>query len=432
MLKNILKKGAVVFSVNVIQVPLNFFSLFLIVSFIGIEGRGLSFTFISLAVMLAGIFQIGLPTASIYYANKSLYSKNEIIQSFMLVCITSMTIILIIFSLFQDQFLIYLKVNQSLNLSNALIYTCLSIPATMIFNLVSSMTLAEQDSALYSKSILIRAITNILLIILLAGIFKMNFEGIILSHFISTIFAMLYLFKYKTFFTHFVSHRKISKCLGDMFNWGIKQYPSSLVPMLYISGAPLIIAPIAGFELVGLYSIAISISGAVSGFGRSISALLFGKLLEIDTIESKQLTVNVANILFFGSLLIYLILFIFLPILIPFFFSNDAIPAINAAYVTLLASIFVSVQGPVSSYLNANNFQLTVSIIQIIALCVFLFTLPFLTSKYLLLGACFSLLISRLISFIWHIIMFFIQSSFKDVSLIFSPIQFIKLIIPKP
>ena len=429
MLKNILKKGALVFSVNFIQIPLNFISLFLIISFLGIEGRGLSFTFISLVAILAGIFQIGFPTASIYYGNKNLYTKNEIIQSFALIIAISMSIILIIFFLFQDQFLIYLKIDQSMSIGNALIFSFLSIPVTMLFNLVSSMTLAEQDSTLYSKSFLIRAITNILLIILLVGILKMNFEGIILSYLISCTFALSYLFKYKTFFTHFVSYKKISKCLKQIFNWALKHYPSSLIPMIYISGAPLIIAPIAGFETVGLYSIAISISGAVSGFGRPISALLFGKLLDIDTIKSKELTINLANVLLFGTLFIYLILFILLPFLIPFFFSNEAIPAINAAYVTLFASIFLSVQGPVGSYLNANNFQLTVSIIQIISLFVFIFLMPFLTSIYFLLGACFSLAITRLISLILHLIIFFNQS--KDALLIFSPIKFLKLTLPK-
>lgn len=429
MLKKILKKGAVVFTVNFIQIPLNFISLFLIISFLGIEGRGLSFTFISLVAMLAGIFQIGFPTASIYYGNKNLYTKNEIIQSFALIIAISMSIILIIFFLFQDQFLIYLKIDQSMSIGNALIFSFLSIPVTMLFNLVSSMTLAEQDSTLYSKSFLIRAITNILLIILLVGILKMNFEGIILSYLISCTFALSYLFKYKTFFTHFVSYKKISKCLKQIFNWALKHYPSSLIPMIYISGAPLIIAPIAGFETVGLYSIAISISGAVSGFGRSISALLFGKLLNIDIIKSKELTINLANVLLFGTLFIYLILFILLPFLIPFFFSNEAIPAINAAYVTLFASIFLSVQGPVGSYLNANNFQLTVSIIHIISLFVFIFLMPFLTSIYFLLGACFSLAIARLISLILHLIIFFNQS--KDALLIFSPIKFLKLALPK-
>ena len=421
MLKELLKKGSIVFLSNLFQIPLNFISLFLIVQIIGIDGRGLTFLMISIVGLLSGIFQFGYTTAAIYHLNNKIYSKNILFQSFAVLIILIMLIISMPALLWQFGFLSFADGENLIISSKTFIFTYLTIPSFMFFNFLSAIILAQQNSKLFAIINVLRSILCIVFIILLAGIFKMNTEGVILSYLLSWFLLSIFLIIKEKFFTKFVTIIEIKKSFIDCLRWGIKQYPASLVPISYINAAPIIISPIAGIEIVGLYSIASSISGAVSGFGRSLATLLFGKLLTLKSTKSQLLTMNSSNFLFFATFFIFLTSFIFLPIIVPLFFTSASIPAINASYVMLVSAVLVSTQTPFSSFLTANNFQLKVSVIQVIALVLFLVTLPILTINYSLIGACFALLISRLVSLIVLIYVLPKMSFIKTFIYIISP-----------
>lgn len=403
MLKNILKKGAVVFFSNIIQIPLNFISLFLTIQIIGVDGRGMSFLLISIVGLLSGLFQLGYTTAAIYHLNNKIYSKNIIFQSFILLLFLIMLTISVPVFLWQDEIFSLMDRENLLISSNAVLYIYLSIPLFMLFNFVSGIILAQQKSKLFAISNVLRSISCIFFIIFFAGTLSMSIEGVILSYLLSWLIPSILLIIKERFFTKLISIIELKKTFIDCLRWGIKQYPASLVPISYINAAPIIITPIAGVETVGLYSIASSISGAVSGFARSLATLLFGKLLTLDIAKSLSLAISASNFLFYSTFIVFLTSFIFLPIIVPLFFTNASIPAVNASYIMIISAILVSVQTPFSAFLNANNLQLKVSVIQVIALTIFIVILPILTIYYSLIGACFALLFSRLFSLIGFI-----------------------------
>ena len=425
MLKELLRKGSIVFLSNLLQVPLNFISLYLIVQLIGIDGRGLSFLLISTVGLLSGLFQFGYPTAAIYHLNNQTYSKNILFQSYVLLVILIMLIIFILLSFLQHE-IVSLVGGENLLISyETLFYTYLSIPSFMFFSFLSAIILAQQKSKLYAILNVSRSILCIFFIIILVGVLKMNVEGVILSYLLSWFILSLFLIIKERFITKLVSIIELKKSVTDCLKWGIKQYPASLVPISYINAAPILITPIAGIEIVGLYSIASSISGAVSGFGRSLASLLFGKLLTLESNKSQLLTISSSNFLFYATFSIFLASFIFLPILIPLFFTKASIPAIDASYVMLFSAIIVSTQTPFSAFLNANNLQLQVSVNQVIALVIFLIILPILTLNYSLIGACFALLIARIFSLVGLIYLLPKMSFFKTFFSIISPFTLI-------
>jgi O-antigen/teichoic acid export membrane protein len=127
---------------------------------------------------------------------------------------------------------------------------------------------------------------------------------------------------------------------------------------------------------------------------------LFGKLAELRLSVALKTTVAVCNVMFYTTIVIFLVALVSIPLIYPLVFTAESVGAIYPTYVLLLGLIFSGLTTPVASFFTSKNFQSMVSfytMLSAIALTIFAVVL---TVFYNILGMTIAIGCARIVSFI--------------------------------
>ena len=129
----------------------------------------------------------------------------------------------------------------------------------------------------------------------------------------------------------------------DIIKYGIPLLPHALGLLLIVSADKLLINKIYGLSNVGIYSVAIALSGLLSIF-----TIPFEQALTPYVYENLKNRTNIGNVKYVVSFYIFillcvvasLLLYVLLPIIIPFFIGEPFFPALEFLSILLIGQIF--------------------------------------------------------------------------------------------
>lgn len=271
------------------------------------------------------IFSFGLDQAFIreYYDSKN---KNKLLKNICLgVFLPSVLFIFLSIILFKEDFSYLLFEEYSFSL---IVLTLLSCILSLGIRILSSIQRVNNQAILFSLSQIIPKFIFLVLIVIFTFFLPKSFKNIVWAQFLGLLFVFIY----------FLVINRVY--LIDAFN---ENFDKNLLKSYYLYGFPLIFTGIfmwglkisdrfylkflSNLEQLGLYSMAVSIAGAVGIFSsifNTIWAPLVYRWVKGGELYSIEIKNKVENIALKASLLILMIsiLSILCSRLVPFFLPN--------------------------------------------------------------------------------------------------------------
>jgi len=252
-------------------------------------------------------------------------------------------------------------------------------PIVGIFDVVHTFFAGRRE---FSKSCAFQLITEAgsSLTALATLIFTKNLIYILLAYLLVKALGMAFAFRF--------SYRHLKNKTTDP-NFASYSYHMSLInfiPYLQLYFDKLIVTYFLGFTTTAIYAIGIAIAEQLYAISKSVGLLVFPK---IALQQKEKIYVEVKKragllVLFFAFIAILVVLFI--PIIIPFFFSSQYEPAIRIAQLLILVSIPKAVAFVFSLVQQAYKQQKKLYTINIIYASVEITSLIVLTPLYGLYG----------------------------------------------
>lgn len=410
---NIVRSGFKVFTVTWIQIPLGIISNVLAITSLGAEGRGLVVFSVSIATILAVIGSISLPASSIYFIRKGICNKLETFFYFSSITVLFNVIFFLIYK-FYGPVLIGTQFYKYFN------YIFLICILSMYINFFQSIYLGSEKVEIYSYIVIANSLIYFLAIFFYLVYLKKGPEYALFSNILAMLCGItiaLYFFikeefRWKNIYLSLKSYKAF-------LNYGFRRYPSTILPIFLNQIPNIYIGSYLSMQALGYYSVAMTAFNGLNSIPRSMNTLLFGRASELKETESINMTIKTSKGLVFITFLIVIILSILLSFLIPIIFGQDFTASILPTVILMTSVIFISSISALEAFLLSVNRPGYISYVNFISTILILVLAYFLLDILGIVGMALSLLLGRILKFIFFLKQFRKYSS-KKSSLLFS------------
>ncbi len=341
-MNSISKNSTITFSSQILIFVLGLATSIILARALGPKGRGIYTLIILIPTIMLRLGSLGIEVANVYFTGSKKYKIEDIVSNSLLSSILLGSILFLLFfniyhiSIFQN----FLKSNQLKDIY--LWFAVLAIPFSLLSEYLGNIILGKEEIITFNKINILRAVFNLMVIMILLLIFKQGIFGVIIAYFLTSIFtALLVIFFIKKYTKiNFYYNGKLFK---DTINYGIIAYFSNLTTFLNYRLDMFLVAFFLSPIEVGYYSIAVGIAERIWMLPNSISTVLFPRISSIENTKANNLTPRVARHTFFIILIISLIIAVLAKLLIKILFGDVFLPAILPLLILLPGIISISV-----------------------------------------------------------------------------------------
>ncbi|KYD19798.1 flippase [Caldibacillus debilis] len=331
------------FNRNILTMVLGFASVIIIARVLGPEKQGIYTLVVLLPNMLVTFLNIGIGPASVYYVGKQKYSIETIVSTniFLALIISAISIVIGILSivLFRDTFfkgvpIIYLFIILSV------------LPLLFANSFLQAVFQGLQDFKVFNLVAIFGSIMNLVFLIIVVLLLRLNVVGAIISFFASVIAPTLILIIYLKKRNIIVRFKYISKeFIKDSFIYGYKAHLSNILAFVNYRADILMISYFLSPAAVGIYNVAVSIAEKLWVVSQPVSAVLFPRISSAKTDEERNnLTAKVARNVLLLSIIIGFILFLISDLFIEIMFGEKYKAASNIIKILLVGITLFSAE----------------------------------------------------------------------------------------
>lgn len=310
------------FNRNILTMVLGFASTIIIARVLGPEKQGIYTLVVLLPNMLVTFLNVGIGPASVYYVGKQKYSIETIVSTniFLALIISAISIVIGILSivLFRDTFfkgvpIIYLFIILSV------------LPLLFANSFLQAVFQGLQDFKVFNLVAIFGSIMNLVFLIIVVLLLRLNVIGAIISFFASVIAPTLILIIYLKKRNIIVRFKYISKeFIKDSLIYGYKAHLSNILAFVNYRADILMISYFLSPAAVGIYNVAVSIAEKLWFISQPVSTVLFPRISSMKSDDERnKLTAVVARNVLFISLIVAVILYFIIDILIVFIFGEQ-------------------------------------------------------------------------------------------------------------
>lgn len=331
------------FNRNILTMILGFASSIIIARALGPEKQGIYALVVLLPNMLVTFLNVGIGSASVYYVGKRKYSIETIVSTnvFLALLISLISIVIGIISifLFRDTFfkgvpIIYLFIILSV------------LPLLFANSFLQAVFQGLQDFKVFNLVAIFGSIMNLVFLIIVVLLLKLNVIGAIISFFASVIAPTIILIIYLKKRNIIVRFKYISKeFIKDSLTYGYKAHLSNILAFVNYRADILMISYFLSPAAVGIYNVAVNIAERLWIISQPVSAVLFPRISSAKNDEERNnLTAKVARNVLLLSIIIGFILFLISDLLIEIMLGEKYKAASNIIKILLVGITLFSAE----------------------------------------------------------------------------------------
>ena len=331
------------FNRNILTMVLGFASTIIIARVLGPEKQGIYTLVVLLPNMLVTFLNVGIGPSSVYYVGKQKYSIETIVSTniFLALIISAISIVIGILSivLFRDTFfkgvpIIYLFIILSV------------LPLLFANSFLQAVFQGLQDFKVFNLVAIFGSIMNLVFLIIVVLLLRLNVIGAIISFFASVIAPTLILIIYLKKRNIIVRFKYISKeFIKDSLIYGYKAHLSNILAFVNYRADILMISYFLSPAAVGIYNVAVSIAEKLWVVSQPVSAVLFPRISSAKTDEERNnLTAKVARNVLLLSIIIGFIIFLISDLFIEIMFGEKYKAASNIIKILLVGITLFSAE----------------------------------------------------------------------------------------
>ena len=313
-------------------------SAMIIARTLGVDGQGKYALIILLPNMFYTLFNIGLPSSTVYYIGQREYSLENIFKTNLLTA-TILSFFTVIFSflfiyLYQDIF--YKQIELSI-----LILSLISLPFIFLNKSLQVIFQGKEEFEKYNLIVILNQLGVFAFCILFLFFLEWNLEGAVAA-FVSTqilILSVLFYFLKREFKLTFFKGSFSNSYFKNSLSYGLKGHVSNILAFINYRVDLFIIAYFLNDASVGLYSIAVTVVERIWVVSQSVSTVLFARVSNLSTdVERANFTAVVARNVMFISLIGGLLLYFLGSWIIKLLFGASFIDAV-VPFILLLPGV---------------------------------------------------------------------------------------------
>lgn len=364
---NFIASALSTFTTKLTSVILILVSMVIITQTLGPEGKGYYSLLILVPNMLIHFGNLGIGIANTYYTGNNRYNINLLISN-------SFYIAIVLGAILCGGFLIYNQTYSSTFLNSIdswhLIWVCLVVPFSLLSNYFMAIILGQQRITHYNAFTLLRAITFLLLImILLLGI-NIGLDSLVMAwifaELVGVIFSLSVILRNKQF--------KMLPFDLEIFRktirFGIVGYSGNIIQFFNYRLDLLFLAHFATTAVVGYYSVAVNLVEALWYIPAAVGTVLFARTPHVDTLYSNMHTPIICRSTLFITSVSALVLIIISSIIVPFMFGQEFIASVKPLWILIPGVVALSVCKVLSNELTGRGKPGVNVLVAIIALSV--------------------------------------------------------------
>lgn len=380
---------------------LNIFSGIIIARILLPQGRGELTAIMLWPSLIATIGNFGIIEALSYYTAKNDLYHNKTLLSTCLIVITILSLILATSGYFILPFL--LTEYSPTTLSIGRFYLILYIPLNF-FTLSFAFTILGRLRLLeYNIVRVFLYVVNVIGLFILIILGKVSLSGIIWFAILANT-STLFLSMFIVISNGWLFWNPDIMVLKKLLTYGISAHLGSVANYLNSRLDQLLIAAFFIPSTLGIYVVAVTISGGVSLCSGTIAVVAFPQISNLQSLEEKEIAFGrYMRFTIYFSFLIALVLFVMTPWLLQVFFGNDYLQATWVARVLIIASVPLACNQIFDAGFKAYNNPIISSKAQVIGLVVTGLSLWLLLPRYQAIGAAYASLFAYLIVFVFMI-----------------------------
>ena len=323
--------------------------------------------------------RIKVDVASVYFIGKK-YNEFSILNNVNTIGLLVTIFIIIVFLIFFEYIYKFLFVDIEYDLKNYVYIIILQIPTQVFFLNYSYYHLAKENITVYNWMLIIKAITNIILISIFLLLLNLNILGVIMSLIISTFSGLFYGF-INSNISKVKLHLNISEC-KDLIRYSLNFYISGILAHFNDVGVRTLAIVFVSPVQIGFLALGQNLSKLLNRINDALNAILFSKVSKSNFESAKDLTIKsfrMISILIFSSGIIFFVLIEHLVILM---YGAEFLESIIIVKIIIPGVLIYGSTTTIISFLNGVGMASTIPKIQIIPIFFHLLVSYFLIGKY--------------------------------------------------
>jgi len=386
------------------MLPLALLQSFLVIYYLGANGRGNFVLFQSIYAIVAFVLTSGMTTSSVYFFRQKTYSLATIASAF---CLFSVVAMFIASPLVYFNFGHISRVSGFTEGSPTLALFCVIAVGSMLYsNFSQSLLLSLGYAKLVSLFNLGRAAFSIMIIYVLCGLFNYDLPtliiGIVTLDLVVAMLATLIIVK----MPHFGVVANLRKCLKDMVSYGLKSYLSPILPLVQNNVSNILIGRTTGLDAVAYFSLAVSIYNGINKLPKAVNSLLLGVVSDSGYENPNMKVAKVTSSLTYIIGVFAFLLGVSGYFLIPFVFGMDFTSVLIPLYILLVTVVIVSAGATLQTSFFATNRPQIASIFSIVGAGLLLILTPIGIGYFDIIGAAIAIFLVRLIMYVLTVVQF--------------------------
>jgi O-antigen/teichoic acid export membrane protein len=336
---NLARQGASVFLSNWAVMLVQLIVSVLVIRTIGAENKGAQVVLTATVALIAMLGQFGFPAAAIYFARSGTYRLRTLLVHFLaLTCVvTALTCMLAL--LFHSGFVAVFL--QGSAVRNSEVWLALaSLPATMIYQFMSSLLLGIGDTASYRQLTVGFGLINAALTVLLVIVLPFSVVGILfaalISYSLTAAVAVWQLIRR----TAGESWKFELEHVRTLFRFGLQQYAGTVGSQMFKRADIYLLAYFLDATAVGVYSVALTAYDVMLSIPRAINSLLAGQVAAGGG-SAAMITAATARNVFWLMSFVSLGLLVVAPFAVPLLYGSEFAAAVLPLSLLLVATVLM-------------------------------------------------------------------------------------------
>lgn len=405
---SLIHKGAKVFTVNWLILPLNLLASILIVRSIGAGGKGIFTLLITTASILSLLGELGTPSAAIYFLRKKKYGQRTLIANYLVLVIVFTLLVCFLFFLCKDWFINLFFKDSFFNFGVIWLVLFILLPITMLDRFISAILLGLGSVNLYARLAVGRPFLNLILVFLLVVVLQFGVTGAVVAYIVASIIALAIVLC--QMLRSVQEKNREFRFRWDNFSslagFGIKSYPGNVGSLMFKRTSNFLVAYFLNVQAVGYYSVAESLYHVVLSIPRAVNTLLLGESAGRKGVDSAQLVVKATRNILWIMLSVVLLLGVVSFWLIPALYGADFSRAVMPMIVLLISALLVGINSSIQTYFLGIGRPAINSILTVIAGLISFILAFFLIPVIGITGMALAILIGSFIGVLLHLFWF--------------------------
>lgn len=346
------RKGASVFLANWLILPLQIFTMVIVVRYVGAEGKGVLTILNTTVALITALGQFGMPAAAIYFLRGYIYNERTLLASYGIVILAFTLGIATLVFFASNYFIEHLL--QGTNITLDLLVLALSeFPLSMAVTFVSTLLLAKAQANEYARFIIGMSALSALLTLLFVGGMGLGLMGAIIGP-IAAQFATLLIMMWVILSSTRGQKYSIKwRIIRDLLRFGAQYYSGTLGSQLFERADNFLLAYFLDAKSVGYYSVAATIYTSVLSIPQAVYGMLAGESAAQGRERAAIIVARAARNVLWLTIIAAILLALISPRLIPLLYGLEFVASSPPVLILLPAAVLIGLTINLQAYFLA-------------------------------------------------------------------------------